>query len=502
MTRLKETLLEYLLVAVIFTFTVAARFYHPDLQSLWFDELYTMTVANPDQSYGDIATDLSTDFHPPLHYFLLNTLFQFMPYNDLTGRYLSIVTGCLTIMLVYKLGRGLRDKSTGYALALLFSVFFYHIKYSQEVRMYIYMFGLAIISTLIFLKEVKRHYASNVFNYVLVGALMVYTQYYGFFIMMGHGFCLWHLRWRRNIRKRLVWRFVLMWLAILLLYLPWLPVVFQTAGTKHFMKLPAPWYFFEYLYEYTGKEPVTTLFILIGLGLYGYDALHQKHKISFRPSPYRLVVQYIAGSVFVVTYFISIFKPMLSKHSTLVGLPFLMVMVIHGYLTLRRNHLKWILPVVVVANIVNLLFVNEYYFKPVKENFRGITEVVKKDNRYGQNQVVVSQLYRFYNYYFEQQFSPLRARNPNEELPTNIPYKPATIVVINAPFTHVTTPELEPVDALGFRILNPRLLSRADSTAWYLKQWNDYLKDYYTVDATYHDPMTGKAVAYRFKLLK
>lgn len=500
MTKIREFLLKYWLPAVIVILTVAARIYHPTLQSLWFDELYSMTVASPEQLPSDILTDLRTDFHPPLYYLMLNLLFKFVSYTDFAGRMISAAAGCYTIWLVFLLGKRMSGEKSGLVLALFFSVFFYHIKYSQEIRMYIFLFGLAIGSTLLFMKYLFTHRPYHMFLYTVVTTLTLYTQYYGFFILLAQSVCILHLHLAGGATRKLFNSFIPAWIAMLLLYAPWIPRLLQTAGTTHFMQQPAPWYFFEYLYEYTGKEPVTTLFILIGLALYIKAYASNKHTPGLVRRSFRLLILYSGLSVFVVTWLVSISIPVLSKHSTIAGLPFLMVMVFTGYYSIQKGkHLRWILPVIVVANIVNLLFVNQYYTKPVKENFRGIIAEVKRDNPYGQNMVVVSQLDRFYNYYFDQLYSPLEARNPNLLQPSEIPYRPGYIVVINAPFTKVTTPRLEPVDALGYRILNPRLLPQADSAQYFLGVWNQFLHDHYTIDAIYHDPMTQKEVAYRFK---
>ncbi len=115
-----------------------------------------MTIANPIHNASDIFTDIKTDFHPPLYYLFLNYIFKIIPYNDVMGRLLSAIAGCLSIWLVYLLGREIRGKYSGYLLALFFSLFFYHIKYSQEIRMYIFLFALVIMSSLLFLKYLKE----------------------------------------------------------------------------------------------------------------------------------------------------------------------------------------------------------------------------------------------------------------------------------------------------------------------------------------------------------
>lgn len=140
------------LVIVIILLTVATRFYHLTYQSLWFDELYSVTIAAPDNSVQGILTDIKTDFHPPLFYFLLHYVFRVFPYNDLTGRLLSAIIGCIGVWLIYLLAKQSGRERFALLTALFCSVFFFHVKYSQEVRMYIVLFCLATITSLLFLK--------------------------------------------------------------------------------------------------------------------------------------------------------------------------------------------------------------------------------------------------------------------------------------------------------------------------------------------------------------
>jgi len=276
-------------------------------------------------------------------------------------------------------------------------------------------------------------------------------------------------------------------------------MIFQTGNRQHFMDLPAIWYFFEYLYEYTGKEPVTTLFILTGLGFYIRAAVSKFRQKGWKQNPFQLLAVYSVISIFVITWIVSVFKPMLSKHGTLAGLPFLMVMVFTGFLTLKEKKVNLIVGAVVLANLINLIFISKYYTKNQKDNFRQITELVIEDNKQNEDLLIISQLSKFYNYYFEQKGSSLRALNPNEIQPQMLRADPSEILVINAPFTEEKEQKLEPVNRLGFQILNPRLLNRIDSIDVYCRNWNYYILGNYKIESVYNDPKRNIAVGFKYK---
>lgn len=501
MSDLNSVIKKYWKPGLIISLTIIARFYHLGFQSLWFDELYSMTIAGPEHTPADIFIDIKTDFHPPLYYLSLNYIFQLIPFNDFTGRLLSAITGCFSIWLIYLLGKKIRNKHTGFLMALFFSVFFYHIKYSQEIRMYIFLFALVIISSLLFLIYVSENKIIYLLLYVLVSTVTIYTQYYGFFIMLAQGLCLVHLLLIQHINFRLFNNFILAYLGIFILYLPWIPMILATSHRQHFIDLPAIWYFFEYLYEYTGKEPLTTIFILTGLGLYIKVTAKKLRQSGLKQSPFQLLVVYSVLSVFILTYIVSIFKPILSKHSTLAGLPFIMVMVFTGYSNLKDKWFNLILALIVVSNIINLCFISRYYTKNFKDNFRQITEMVIDSNKFDKDILVISQVSKFYNYYFEQKESLIRVENPNNLQPSMIAEKPEKIIVINAPFTEEKTLKLESVNELGFQILNPRLTDKTDSINIYCENWNTFLIDNYRIDTIYNDPKKNSPVAFRFILI-
>lgn len=490
------------LVIVIILLTVATRFYHLTYQSLWFDELYSVTIAAPDNSVQGILTDIKTDFHPPLFYFLLHYVFRVFPYNDLTGRLLSAIIGCIGVWLIYLLAKQSGRERFALLTALFCSVFFFHVKYSQEVRMYIVLFCLATITSLLFLKYLRSKRNRHLWLYAVVSAIMLYTHYYGFFIMVAQAICLLHLFVVKKIPATLFRNFILAFAGAGILYLPWIPMIFHTGGREHFMNIPAAWYFFEYLYDYTGKEPVTTLFMLTGMVLYIRKAIGAFRRSGWVQSPFQLLMFYSVVSVFVLIYAVSLFKPVLNKQGTLAGLPFLIILVLTGLESLKDKWVNRALAVAVIAGIINLLFISGYYRKQYKENFRQITELIIENTKGEPNVLIVSQLSKFYNYYLQQMGSGLKAVNPNQVQPRDTDKLPENIIALNAPFTEEKEQRLESINRLGFQILNPRLLHKIDSIDHYNREWNSFLTKNYTIDTSYNHPTRDIAVAFKFKKLQ
>ena len=106
-------------------------------QSLWLDEATTAIVAR-DFSWGDFfGKFLPADFHPPLYYVLVKLFAGLINnYSEVALRLPSVIFGVLTVFLVYKIGKEIKNEGLGLFSSLLLAVSSLHIYYSQEARMY------------------------------------------------------------------------------------------------------------------------------------------------------------------------------------------------------------------------------------------------------------------------------------------------------------------------------------------------------------------------------
>lgn len=494
---------ERILVAATILITLFSRLYHLEFQSLWFDELYSMIIANPENSYKTILQNIRTDFHPPFYYLSLNTLFQILPYNDFSGRLISALIGIAGVFLTYILGNAIKDKRTGIVMAFLTSIFFFHIKYSQEVRMYILIFALSTLLTTIFINIIKRPKLINFFLYFLISALSIYTHYYAFFIILAHFSCMIHLAYVKKVSKNQLKYFFSLLFLLSLAYLPWIPHLFSTGNRHHFMLKPEIWYFAEYLYEYTGKEPLTTFAILIVIFTYfsrnlkewiRKDRTQEKDKnLTF------LIIFYSLISVFIVTYLISYFKPVLNKHSTIVAIPFLIAILSLEIGKLKKTKGNIVLILLLLSNFINIAFINRYYVANSKDNFKQITASIDNSAKLSSNSIVISQMASLYNYYFRQLGSKIRVINPNEFKPEAIIGNVDNFFVMNAPFTEERGQKLEKINELGFLILYPNLEHEAKNLQKNYEKWTEYIDENFTIDSSFIDKKKNFEVAFRYR---
>ncbi len=221
---------------LVLTVAAALRFYQLDAQSFWNDEGNSARLS--ERALQAITIGTASDIHPPLYYYTLHFWRAVVGHSEFTLRSLSVVFGVLLVWLIYLIGRQFFSKPAAFFSALIAATNPFLIYYSQEARMYAMLAAWAALSTYLLLqisncklqitKSLRLTLAAL---YVLVSAAGLYTQYTFAFILFVHNLAVvigLITRREQLVRRALVWAAIQ--LAILLLYLPWLPVALSRMG--------------------------------------------------------------------------------------------------------------------------------------------------------------------------------------------------------------------------------------------------------------------------------
>jgi mannosyltransferase len=230
-------------IALLLILVLAAflRFYCLDAQSLWADEGNSVSLSG--RSLDLITAGAAHDIHPPLYYYLLHFWMRVFGNSEFAVRALSALLGTGLVYLTYLLGRHLSDYWLALVAALLSAISPFQIYYSQEARMYILLATLSALSVYSFIKfmEVEapntRNLKPNTRNlylwaglYILATALSLYTHYSFPIIMVMENllYGIWlAISWRQGRVLRRTLRWIVIQLAIVALYWPWLPIALR-----------------------------------------------------------------------------------------------------------------------------------------------------------------------------------------------------------------------------------------------------------------------------------
>lgn len=187
---------------------------------LSFDETYSIFIASHSIERL-LALTAANEAHPPLYYLLLHWWIGLFGDGALAVRALSVPISASIVAVTWSFGRRLVGPAPALFAAGLAAVAPSQVAVGQEARMYGLLALAALASWWALWAAVAGGGRRAWVIYVLVVAAMLYTHYYGFFVMASHAG---YLLWRRA--PVAIWRaWVYAGLGALAMFLPWLPAL-------------------------------------------------------------------------------------------------------------------------------------------------------------------------------------------------------------------------------------------------------------------------------------
>ncbi|PIS09177.1 hypothetical protein COT75_02870 [Candidatus Beckwithbacteria bacterium CG10_big_fil_rev_8_21_14_0_10_34_10] len=370
-------------IFLIFLFVLLLRFVSIS-QSLWLDEAFSFEVATKYPLKELLFNFLPKDFYPPLYYLILHFWLKIFPATEFFLRLPSIIFSILSCFYAYKLFKlYYHDKKGAVFSLLLLGTSPLYLYYSQEARTYVLTSLLVILSIYYFAKLVKKRSFSNAFLYILTTLFMIYSHYLSFFLLPAQWFYFLTLK----LKKKDLVNFFLVNFILLILYLPWLPILLkqlkignkvagessvwsQTLGNLSFKNI--------------GLLPVKFIMGRVSFDnkvLYGFIAF-----ISFLFFGYLILKAYEKGlSLFffwlivpiVLGIIVSIKLPILSYFRFLFCLPALYLLLARGITRTRQPRVF-----LGMALFINLFFCFKYLFNPInhREDWKQAVTQLHQEN--------------------------------------------------------------------------------------------------------------------------
>jgi len=161
----------------------------------------------------------------------------------------NVLLGVLGVVSVYYLGKLVFNKKIALYAILLATVNYFLIRYSQEVRPYGLLFVLSNYSFYFFIKLIKGEFtAKNSISYILLTAGLLYTHYFGMFVIAGQ-FLASFVIMNRAVMKKKFWKYLITFTGPLLLFSFWAPTLIDHLERKTKTWRDAPE--IEMVYTYT-----------------------------------------------------------------------------------------------------------------------------------------------------------------------------------------------------------------------------------------------------------
>ncbi len=234
------------------------RFYRLDAQSFWNDEGNSARLS--ERTIPLIIEGTASDIHPPLYYLLLRGWRELLGETEFGLRSLSAFAGVLTVAGVVGLARQFTQRRKGAKLipvvaGLLAAVNPALVYYSQETRMYALLALWGVLLGWLFWRLMRRDWGLEIgdwgwwVGYLGVATAGLYTHYFFPAVLLVHNgvfaYCVLRIAYRgsqgeapiSNLRSPIL-RWLGLQTAVLLLYLPWLPIFLRQAGGRPAVREP------------------------------------------------------------------------------------------------------------------------------------------------------------------------------------------------------------------------------------------------------------------------
>ncbi len=170
----------WVIPALIVLAGLALRLYRLDHQSLWHDEIFSLTAAGG--SWSQMHALLVEDVvHPPLHYYILHAWMSLFGVTAEQARLLCAIFGALSVGALYFLAKELFNRRTAVIASVLLAASQIGVRYSQEARPYSMVLFLWIVATYFFVRSLRGGRASDWWIFSALMAALVATHYYGAF---------------------------------------------------------------------------------------------------------------------------------------------------------------------------------------------------------------------------------------------------------------------------------------------------------------------------------
>lgn len=349
------------------------RFVNLGFNSLWLDEGATFEIAQ-NSFTGIWETTMGGEVNPPLFYWM-ESVMLFFGNTEIILRFIPAVMGCLTIPVLYFIGKEVGGKLCGIITAGLVTFSSFHIYYSQEARAYttmLFFFSLVLLFYLLALKTNRIQY------WVLSGLFASLAFWTHFYVFVGISIIYLHsliVNWRK-IRDNIKSIFPIM-ISLGTFVLVSLPLIVVTIELFLIRTSSEP------TWGYSGFDLIySTLYLLSGSEIYLTIIFTILATVGiiwlFRNKERRYISLLIILSL-ILTFVISIFlaeKMPISPRHLMFILPFFFASIGASFTLIPKeiDYKKVGVVILVLICLVNLPYFTTYYTNFSKEDWRGMSQ--------------------------------------------------------------------------------------------------------------------------------
>lgn len=166
-------------LSLIIIIGLSIRLYHIGKTDIWKDEAYNIYIAQKESAIDVLKTAVvSSVSHPPLGYIFLHMWGRLAGFSEAGARSLSATLGALSLLLIFLIGREIANERVGLIAALIAAVSRIHIIFSQDAKHYMLFAALALLSSLFWIKFIKKNKTRDLALNIFFTVLCFYTHFF------------------------------------------------------------------------------------------------------------------------------------------------------------------------------------------------------------------------------------------------------------------------------------------------------------------------------------
>jgi len=155
--------------------------------SMWIDEAWSLEFASPDTIGGVIQKSAIEDVHPPLPYILYHLLHPVFGEHPFGLRVVGWFATLLSAAIVVQMGRELHSWRMGIIGGLLLLTYPLVVGHTFLIRHYTLLMFFATLASWAYWRYSRKWDWRWGALYWVSGALLLYTMYWGAFVLIAHG---------------------------------------------------------------------------------------------------------------------------------------------------------------------------------------------------------------------------------------------------------------------------------------------------------------------------
>lgn len=194
-------LLHRLFPLLLFFFCFCFKLFFIEKRDISIDEPFSIFHAQQSLKYI-FNLSASGEPNPPLFLLLLHFWIKLFGNDVIAVRLMPLIFNALTSVIIYQTGRKYFTEKVGITSALIFIFSFYHFFHGLECRTYALFVMAASLSLYCFLKAIQTKNNKTIIGLTLSNVLLVYSHYFGWFLVFTQ-FIIMVILWNdRTILKR------------------------------------------------------------------------------------------------------------------------------------------------------------------------------------------------------------------------------------------------------------------------------------------------------------